>query len=348
MANILHVEDEDAWIRLIRDQLIGHRVDSARSQSEALRLLVNTKEPYDVALVDLSLGDDDDRSGGEVLDVLRLAHPSVRRIVVTARAPQGGLIRELVVRFEAEEVLLKGDFKVMGLRRVVDDVDSRRGRGETPAANERTVFIGYGHEGDRSYVRSLATHLDQAGLATWYDEQAISGDRWTNVVKKRIDASAAVVVVMTPEAERSHWLLRQLSRATEMEKPILPLLLSGELFRSLSGYDCEVVTGGRLPGQTFLHRLRRLVGADEVALENRFSGPMELAFVRRLGDSWRELTIVLEIPAYEQAPWPTGREPGAIWTWLKARGRLHDLPKALVSIDRTDLAGLFDDGNTHR
>jgi hypothetical protein len=70
-------------------------------------------------------------------------------------------------------------------------------------------------------------------------------------------------------------------------------------------------------------------------------GTTKLAFVRRLGSSWRDLADSLDIPSYERRRFATGDEPRAIWDWLEVRNRLGALRPSLLAIDRTDLADLF-------
>jgi hypothetical protein len=64
----------------------------------------------------------------------------------------------------------------------------------------------------------------------------------------------------------------------------------------------------------------------------------KLHFTRRCGDSWRDLCDALGIEPYERARFSQGYEPAGIWEWLESRGRLADLPSALVHIGRKDLA----------
>jgi Caspase domain len=66
-------------------------------------------------------------------------------------------------------------------------------------------------------------------------------------------------VVMTPESDESNWVKRELIRAEEGHKPIVPLLLKGERFFGLSDLQFEDVTGGRMPGEPIVRQLRALV-----------------------------------------------------------------------------------------
>ncbi|QOW36196.1 NPCBM/NEW2 domain-containing protein [Nocardia seriolae] len=61
-----------------------------------------------------------------------------------------------------------------------------------------------------------------------------------------------------------------------------------------------------------------------------------------MGDSWRELVIVLGVASHETARFPPGDEADRILKWLEERCRLGELPDALRRIDRPDLAAVFD------
>lgn len=125
MARIIHVEDEDEWIKFTRRALADHRVDSANSYSEALSL-IRDNTPYDLALVDLNLESGSDGLGNEILDLLKFEYPSTRRIVITARPPVGGLRANIFERYGVEEIIIKGDMTLPDLRKVVAEALKRQ------------------------------------------------------------------------------------------------------------------------------------------------------------------------------------------------------------------------------
>ena len=57
------------------------------------------------------------------------------------------------------------------------------------------------------YTDGLVRFLADAGLPVSYDRELGGEQRWAQVVSQ-LQACAAVVVVMTPEAERSDWVAR--------------------------------------------------------------------------------------------------------------------------------------------
>jgi hypothetical protein len=125
-----------------------------------------------------------------------------------------------------------------------------------PSSAGGHVFISYSRS-DQDYVDRLFAHLERAGLNPWIDRSGIDyGTRWKQVVRDAVDGCSAFVVVMTPDAEDSEWVDRELQRAQDAGKPILPLLLRGRKFFSLADVHYEDVTGGRMPSDEFVARLR--------------------------------------------------------------------------------------------
>jgi hypothetical protein len=138
------------------------------------------------------------------------------------------------------------------------------------------VFISYSHRQDGGYVESLAAFLAGAGVPVWFDKEIVTGDRWERVIRTQIDTCSVFVVVMTPEADRSDWVAREIARAQKKAKPIHPLLLRGEEFFRLADLQYEDVTGARMPGELFVARLRNVTNPQR---DLRHLAPAQ-------GDSW--------------------------------------------------------------
>jgi hypothetical protein len=119
------------------------------------------------------------------------------------------------------------------------------------------VFVSYSHADD-AYVRRLVAHFETEGFEVWSDDGIDVGAQWISVVRGMVDSCAAFVLVMSPDAEASTWVARELERAEAKDKPVLPLLLRGGLFGSLPMIQYESVAGEELPSHRFLNRLRAL------------------------------------------------------------------------------------------
>jgi formylglycine-generating enzyme required for sulfatase activity len=139
--------------------------------------------------------------------------------------------------------------------------------GRRTISTRHDVFISYARE-DQIYARKLADSLGQHGLETWMDDRIDFGDRWWWTIVQAIQDSAAFVVVMTPEAEGSEWVERELLLAQREGKPIFPLLLRGQEFPLLITVQYANVTSGQVPPEEFYERLGRVVSKERLAAQN--------------------------------------------------------------------------------
>lgn len=96
-----------------------------------------------------------------------------------------------------------------------------------PSGAPRTrdhVFISYAHA-DRALVDRIAADLRRHGHITWTDFEGIrGGDVWRQAIVDGIDASAAVLVALSPDAVRSEWVALELRAALDLHKRVIPLL----------------------------------------------------------------------------------------------------------------------------
>jgi len=116
------------------------------------------------------------------------------------------------------------------------------------------IFISYSHT-DSDYVRRLASELEARSYVPWFDEHIETGDRWFKRIADAIKDSSAVVVVMTPEAEQSEWVEKEILVAQKHNKPIYPLLLNGREFDLLISVKYTAVRGNALPPAIFYEKL---------------------------------------------------------------------------------------------
>jgi hypothetical protein len=123
------------------------------------------------------------------------------------------------------------------------------------------VFISYSHDEAGPYVEQLGAYLTGAGIPVWYDKEIITGHRWAHVIRDRIDTCAAFIIIMTPGADQSDWVNREISQAEQAKRPILPLLLSGTRFFTLANLQYENVNTASMPSAAFVTRLHALLPA---------------------------------------------------------------------------------------
>ncbi|MBC7813516.1 MAG: PD40 domain-containing protein [Burkholderiales bacterium] len=116
------------------------------------------------------------------------------------------------------------------------------------------VFISYSKK-NRDYARKLADDLLVRGFNVWIDDHIDYGDSWERVIFKAIDDCAAFLVIMTPEAYESDWVLRECQYAERRKKPQYPILLSGEVFPRYGPTQYVDAANGNLPPDLFYDEL---------------------------------------------------------------------------------------------
>jgi len=116
------------------------------------------------------------------------------------------------------------------------------------------AFVSYSRT-DAAYVGQLISWFADRGVPVWSDAGIDYGSQWPAVVRDAVDRSAVVIVVMSPAAEASEWVDRELARAELKGRPVLPLLLEGDPFFRLGSTHYEDVRGGLLPGDGFVGRV---------------------------------------------------------------------------------------------
>jgi serine/threonine protein kinase len=120
------------------------------------------------------------------------------------------------------------------------------------------VFISYSRR-DNDYVRQLHDYLQQNGLQIWIDDQIEHGDQWFITINDAIKTSAAVLVIMSPDAEVSEWVNKEILLAKRYRKPIFPILLHGEEMPILIDLQFADVRDGSMPDADFHRRVTRSV-----------------------------------------------------------------------------------------
>jgi hypothetical protein len=119
------------------------------------------------------------------------------------------------------------------------------------------IFISYSHE-DQSYVQELVAYLKNEGLSVWVDDNIDHGDRWWQTIVANIRKCEAMIVVMTPESEKTDWVEREYLFADDIKKPLFPLLLKGNCFPFFINRQYHNVRGESMPPKKFVASLRRL------------------------------------------------------------------------------------------
>lgn len=144
-------------------------------------------------------------------------------------------------------------------------------------------FISYAHE-DAAYVGRLASHLRGFDLPLWFDGDGKIGARFTQEIRERIRSAFAVIVVMSPDAEASEWVEREILEGQLRGRDFVPILLKGERLFLLACSTYFDARDGALPDERVIRLLRDIRDARGTDTGQRpplmLSAPAERLLVR--------------------------------------------------------------------
>ncbi|MEM6839013.1 MAG: GUN4 domain-containing protein [Cyanobacteria bacterium P01_C01_bin.120] len=118
------------------------------------------------------------------------------------------------------------------------------------------IFISYSRK-DQAYVDRLVQALTQRNLPVWLDNEINHGQAWNRVIREQLDQCQVFLLVMSPRAEQSPWVRNEMLYAINKRKAIFPLLLEGEHWFDVLGWQGADVTDGKLPETRFFDALRK-------------------------------------------------------------------------------------------
>ena len=98
----------------------------------------------------------------------------------------------------------------------------------------KKLFISYSSK-DRYFARKLESRLEKF-YDVFIDYSCLTGGlEWENKIKCAIENSNVVIAIISVNATNSKWIARETLLAENLEKPIIPVLLNGDLpFRLLN------------------------------------------------------------------------------------------------------------------
>jgi tetratricopeptide (TPR) repeat protein len=92
----------------------------------------------------------------------------------------------------------------------------------------RKVFISYARD-DRHAAEMIAARLEKAGASVFVDaDSLVSGGTWSDHLGKALLESTAVVVLLSSNARKSHWVESEVQAALENKKIVIPVLLDDD------------------------------------------------------------------------------------------------------------------------
>jgi TIR domain len=139
-----------------------------------------------------------------------------------------------------------------------------------------SVFISHSsREPDFSVTKTLAESLESIGVNVWWDKEGLEGgDNFPVEILEAIIRQHFFVFIISNESIRSKWCLRELIRATELEKHIKPLLLDHIPKENspleLAGLQYVDISSGI---QNSLPAILRTLGIGETRIPNVLDDP---------------------------------------------------------------------------
>jgi TM2 domain-containing membrane protein YozV len=114
---------------------------------------------------------------------------------------------------------------------------------KTAQGEERAVGIAAGPASGRIFVsydrrnleavKMLADELEALGHRVWFDQDLTGGHRWWDSILAQIRDCGLFVFALTPDSLESPACMKELDYASQLNREILPVLLSGEIAESL-------------------------------------------------------------------------------------------------------------------
>lgn len=94
------------------------------------------------------------------------------------------------------------------------------------------VFLSYSRS-DRQLAKRLRDDLCTGGVDIWSDRDLGLGGRWLTEISIAISRSRAMVLLATPAALASKWVMREVNAAQTLGIPVVPLLAGGARYSDL-------------------------------------------------------------------------------------------------------------------
>jgi len=118
-------------------------------------------------------------------------------------------------------------------------------------------FLSYAQQ-DATYVARLAEHLRRHNLPVWFDADLAWGDRVSREIQRRLGFALAVIVIMSPAAEASDWVEREILEGQRHDRDFLPILVRGDRLFLLASSQYFDARDGALPGDRELRQLEAI------------------------------------------------------------------------------------------
>jgi formylglycine-generating enzyme required for sulfatase activity len=104
---------------------------------------------------------------------------------------------------------------------------------QVPDTASPQIFLSYSRK-DSEQMQQVLRLLESAGLSAWTDEGLEPGTaHWQRTIQNAIQSTQCAVVLLSPDAEQSEWVSREVNYAQALGRRIFPVLLRGTQVESV-------------------------------------------------------------------------------------------------------------------
>ena len=91
------------------------------------------------------------------------------------------------------------------------------------------AFLSYARADDSGFIDALVAGLGRAGMRVWFDRDSLPnrGTTFNQEIRRAIEASARLVLIVGPSALSSDYVAEEWGRADDLGIPVVPVLRSG-------------------------------------------------------------------------------------------------------------------------
>jgi hypothetical protein len=221
------------------------------------------------------------------------------------------------------------------------------------------IFLSY-RKLESEFALKLATHLKNLGVQVWVDriDGIATGDDWRDAIEEAIARCAALIAVVSPAYVGSRYCRRELARADDLKRPVLPVLLEAvvptdwpleiqrEQYEDFTGWRDDAVCRARV--DALVHRLRAAAGGqigDPPDAETRYLISLIAAMEAKRGVmQYIELAAVAEATAERRPDPPPEDEWGFVWLLPGAKASPESPRPPAAAGPKERLAGIAEAG----
>lgn len=169
--------------------------------------------------------------------------------------------------------------------------------------DRRHVFVSYQRK-DRFIAETIAELIEEWGYPVWLDQTSIAGGSdWQEEIREGIEKSFCIVLCVTSHLERSKWVVYEVTKASNIYIPIIPLLFVTEIPPFLAKYQgIDFVTSPKKDGCDKLRQaLQDKFSEAEQGLFYLECPPLEITTILKRNQTYfigRGANVHLQFPAH--------------------------------------------------